>query len=212
MNRARGILCAACGVVISAGALASDPPKAAGVPERAQDLVCGPRCIQYVLRHYGQDADLIDLVKEVQWPNLEAGATLAAVETALNKRGIHTQAISITAGGRLQWPHPVVLHVRGDGDLGHFVVWLGRTEAGADVVWDGLSGSQTGPWDKLYTHCTGTALLTAPAPIDCPQDAVERMASPMATACVAVAGLLGIVAVVRTARMPSSRFGARRLA
>lgn len=54
----------------------------------AGDLVCGPRCVQYVVQHYGGDENLTDLVREIQWPDLEAGSSFDSLKDALAKRGV----------------------------------------------------------------------------------------------------------------------------
>ncbi len=133
------------------------------------DLVCGPRCAQFILRHYGIDADLIDLVREIQWPTLEDGATLAAVDQALRARGVHTRALRMGPTSRLSWSHPVLLHLTGETAGGHFVVWLPDSTENTAHVWIGLAGVQSGRFDSLRKRMSGAILLTSPTPIESTQ-------------------------------------------
>ena len=83
-------------------------------------------CVQYVLDFFGKEKiDVIDLTREIQYPNLERGATLQAVAYALEKRGIHTFPMCIAPETRLRWPYPVIAHLKGEnGSIGHFAVWF----------------------------------------------------------------------------------------
>ena len=36
-------------------------------------VICGPRCVQYILRCYGRETPLSQLVREMQWPDLARG-------------------------------------------------------------------------------------------------------------------------------------------
>jgi ABC-type bacteriocin/lantibiotic exporter with double-glycine peptidase domain len=153
---------------------------AAGLPgssaeaQSGGDIVCGPRCVQFLLRHYeAPDEELIELAREVQWPDFEGGASLEALARCLEARGIHTFAMRIDPGSRLSWPHPVLVHLSGEGEpLGHYVVWLPSSSNADTHVWSGLTGTRTGPWGRLAAGMSGAVLLTAPAPIDRPDAAI----------------------------------------
>ncbi len=141
-----------------------DEPK----PAQNGDIVCGPRCLQYLLQCYGKkDPGLIELVREVQWPDIEAGSTLKALDEALRKRGVFTRALEIGPDSRLSWPYPVLLHLNGeDEDEGHFVVWLPSSSESREQVWTGLVGVRSGPPAKMAKRRSGAVLLTAPVPIE----------------------------------------------
>ena len=117
----------------------------------AGDLVCGPRCVQYLLRHYGQEEELTELVQEIQWPDLEAGASLAAIDEVLQGRGVFTRAVRLPAAGRLKWKHPAIIHLAQSqpAEMGHYVVWLPSSTPHRADVWAGLAGVQSGPVDNL---------------------------------------------------------------
>jgi len=140
---------------------AADPPRASA------DLVCGPRCLQFILHRYGQEVDLIDLVKEAQWPELEVGASLDGIQKSLNGRGIHTAAIRFDPGREFRWPHPVLLYTdEGSPARGHYVVRVpGATPGDDDLVWAGVEGWRRGRWEDVTRGFSGLALLTAPGPI-----------------------------------------------
>lgn len=136
-------------------------------------VVCGPRCVQFVLRHYGRDEDLIDLVQELQWPDLGGGATLSGLRQALENRGIHTFAMRVEPGARLNWHSPAVLHWRGEErTLGHFVVWLPSSGTRAVLIWDGVFGTSRMTRSELASQMSGVILLTSASPIEHPEAAV----------------------------------------
>lgn len=143
-------------------------------PRSRGDVVCGPRCVQYVLQHYGIESDLIDLVKETQ-SDFEAGASLAALDDALRRRGVFTAALKLSPNAALQWPHPVLMHLSPEtGEMGHFVVWLPTPDGSKSQVWNGLSGTQSGLESVLAKKRSGYVLLTAAAEIRQPETAAQR--------------------------------------
>jgi hypothetical protein len=158
-------------------------------PEMQRDTVCGPRCVQMILGQYGKEVELIELVRESQWPAIEHGATLAALEQALTKRGVYTRAMKIHPGAELTWKHPVLLHMNGQGSSGHYVVWVPASKTRGPVVWDWAGGTRE--WDRQTAAlCSGNILLTAPSPIDDPGTAVRLGGS-----CVSLFETLGVVLV-----------------
>jgi len=134
------------------------------------DVVCGPRCVEYLLQCYRKATPgLIDLVRETQWPDFEAGASLKSLEGALRKRGVFTQAMKVGPEARLCWPYPVLLHLNGDDAFdGHFVVWLPSSTAARDEVWSGLIGVRKSSPAWLAQRRSGAILLTSPVPITDP--------------------------------------------
>ena len=164
------------------------------------NIVCGPRCVQYLLKHYGQEVDLIELVREMQWPELEAGTTMDTIEKALNSRGIHTLGMQLAPRARLKWPHPVLVHMKVEGaKFGHFAVRLPSSSDTVDL-WCGLAGIQRVSEDELSKRCTGAVLLTAPKPITDVESAIERAGVPAYVWWICFSGSLFsllIVAIVR---------------
>lgn len=140
-------------------------------PRSRGDVVCGPRCVQYVLQHYGIESDLIDLVKETQ-SDFEAGASLAALDDALRRRGVFTATLKLSPNAVLQWPHPVLMHLTPETEgIGHFVVWLPTSDRTQVQVWTGLAGIQTGSESRLAAKRSGVVLLTSPTTIEQPTSA-----------------------------------------
>jgi ABC-type bacteriocin/lantibiotic exporter with double-glycine peptidase domain len=139
------------------------------------DRVCGPRCVQFVLQRCGKPhVDLVDLVREIQWPDIEAGASLGALGRALEARGLHTAAIKLEPEALLHWPEPAIVHVRPANSQGdHFLVWLGSPGRHEVQVWDGLLGVRT---DSLREHLatrTGPVLLVSRSSIADPASAAR---------------------------------------
>ncbi len=146
----------------------TSPP--ATTEENRPDVVCGPRCVQYILKHYGQQVELHDLIQELQWPNLEAGSNLADLQKSLNKRGIHTAAIQLSPGAKLDWPEPVLVHLKlgtsiTPETLGHFVVWLPSSTNDIVHLWFGPKGVHQGTNARFAGICSGGMLLISRNPI-----------------------------------------------
>ena len=159
-------------LLLAAGPRArGDEPTAA---RQQGDLVCGPRCLEYLLRCYHKEnPGLIELIREVQWPDIDAGSTLQSLEAALRRRGLGTRAIRIGPEARLCWPYPVLVHLSGtDTEEGHYVVWLPSSTEAHEEVWSGLAGVRTGTPAQLARRRSGAILLTAPGPIGDPGAAI----------------------------------------
>jgi Peptidase C39 family len=155
-----------CVAIISLRSGDSSASETEDAKTKAADFVCGPRCVQYVLRHFGLSADLSDLIHEMQWPEIERGTNLVAIQEALQKRGVFTRAVRVGTDVELRWPHPVIVHLSAaDQEIGHFVVQLPSDEPGNAIVWIGLDGWVMGDKQKLAARRSGFVLLTAPEPI-----------------------------------------------
>lgn len=129
------------------------------------DFVCGPRCVHYLIGKYcpNDRTELIDVIREMQWPHLEEGTNLADLASGLQRRGIHSCAIKLGPTDELAWPHPVIVHLNPDasGELGHFVVWLPPSQPGRTEVWSGVHGIQSGRWSNFRQRMSGNVLLTS---------------------------------------------------
>jgi hypothetical protein len=201
-------------VLLAAIAMQTSPLRAQGpapVDPRPQngeaDLVCGPRCVRQILGIYGMpEPDLIDLVREMQWPDIEAGSSLAAVDEALRRRGVHTARLRVGPQVRVRWPHPVIIHIDGDEGGGHYIVRVPSDSDRYETVWTGLGGWRRGPWDEVSRGRSGAILITAPVPIHRPSDALydpSRAALAAGWAVVALLATSAIVgALIRVARGP----------
>lgn len=168
--------------------------KKAGNPA-TDDLVCGPRCVQYLLQYYGREADLIELVREIQWPDLASGASLDALDKALNERGIHTFGMQLAPQARLEWPYPVLIHLKVEGaEIGHYAVWL-PSSSGKVALWNGLLGIQQVSGGELAKCGTGAILLTAPKTITNPASAVKGAGLPTFTWVLCFSGVVCVLFV-----------------
>lgn len=142
--------------------------------ERNTDFLCGPRCVRFLLDFYGHspDVDLLQLVREMQWPAMENGSSLVDIKAKLEDNGVYTQSAFIddpASINEFSWRYPVVVHMKGDegiGSLGHFSVLLPSSDKTTARVWCGLSGIQTCSWRHLAQKLSGYVLLTAPQSID----------------------------------------------
>lgn len=163
-------------------------------------FVCGPRCVQRVLQHYGQQAELIDLVRELQGAAIDRPANLADMKRAIQRRGICAEGVRIAPADlrRIMWPEPVIAHLSGtDGAAGHFCV-LPPAEPGPGAssrIWDGLGGSSELHGGEAFGTFSGVVLVTARSPIS-EVRGVLRPRRPLATAALA-AVLAACAAIAR---------------
>ena len=135
---------------------------------RLNNVVCGPRCVQFVLKQFDQEVELIDLVREMQWPQLTEGATTASIVAALEKRGAFAKIIHVNPKTAVfVWNYPVILHLKPDGDesLGHFVVRMPQSTNDTIIIVDGLAGVYSKPYNEFYKRMSGVILLCSPTPI-----------------------------------------------
>jgi hypothetical protein len=133
--------------------------------------------------------DLITLVREIQWPDLEAGTTMEAIDRALRARGVHTYAMKLLPEARLKWPFPVLAHLETENDKGHFVVWLPESSGNLAGVWCGLPGKKLEEEREWARHRSGAVLLTAPHAIENPDGAAEPAGSARSILLFAAGGL-----------------------
>jgi hypothetical protein len=120
------------------------------LPTYAADAHCGPRCVHQILAHYGQTVDLIDLVREIQYPELNKPAQLDKLQASLESRNIHTVAIKTKWCTVVRWQYPVIVHALTSGGDGHYVTLFSEHP---------IPGEEAG-----YSR-TGVYLLTSPNPI-----------------------------------------------
>lgn len=128
--------------IVSAMRLSLPQASATEVPG-VIDSVCGPRCVQYVLARYGVRVELHDLIVELQWPEVSKGASLADLARALEGRGIRTRLSVAPRLDAYEAAQPAIAYIRGETQLGHFVVVERRD--GALVLWDGATGTLNAP-------------------------------------------------------------------
>lgn len=121
---------------------------------------CGPRCIYQVLRHFGKDVELTDLIVEMAGPDLRGQSSLAELAEALERHGISTKLVSLPLLDVPAWPDPIIVHVDGN----HFLV-LEKAGPFAVTVKDGpWPAADMSLWE-LKRRASGPMLLTADRPI-----------------------------------------------
>lgn len=126
------------------------------------ELLCGPRCVDFLLKFYGCESDLPGLAGEM---DCKAGATLASVTAVLEKRGVHAVPTEISSHELLDWKCPVVVHLRptlNAGDIGHYVVWLPSSDQRTTCFWDGVFGFTRMPTKEFCPLRSGYVILTSP--------------------------------------------------
>lgn len=162
--------------------------------DAADDVFCGPRCLRFILRQYGRHRDLIDLVRAAQWPDIDKGASLAALEAVLRENGVGTQGVRVPSGAEIRWPYPVLLHcVDRRSESGHYVVLLRTAGDMCDVYW-GVDGCRRVGASELASLSSGVALLTAPSPGIDPNEAVDATCAPTWARGIAFAAALAAIA------------------
>jgi hypothetical protein len=169
-------LCVLMELFLSVRLNAAEPTQVPGKPQKGTPqpmaTACGPRCVQYLLRSYGQEEDLTRLIRETQWSNVNGAASLSSLDHALRARGINTYAMQVPAGTRLRWPFPVLIYSCGGRGEGHFSVWVPDSSTDRARIWDGLSGLGAKPVNCLPPECLGAILLTANSPITHPENVI----------------------------------------
>lgn len=123
--------------------------------------VCGPRCVQAILEHYGQHVELVPLIGEMQGGLPEQGCSLRDVQDALERRHIYCLALQTDALSFPEWPNPVIVHYKQD----HFAI-LEETNGVYAKTRDGVDMEPA--WQlipKVMLKQSGALLLTSDSPI-----------------------------------------------
>ena len=184
----------------------------------AHDLVCGPRCLQFILRHYGQEADLVDLIRKVQWPDLEQGTSLSALHNELEERGVHSVIVRCPTDSLPDWPHPLIVHFEpveeSTQGLGHFSVVIPNSVTTNSIsLWGGQNGPEIVPVPKFARQISGWAILTSPEPIPVDLNVLQKplvsskrfLCQFIGVTCLVAGGcLLRLVSRKRSAAFPVS--------
>jgi ABC-type bacteriocin/lantibiotic exporter with double-glycine peptidase domain len=111
---------------------------------------------------------LVELIRELQWPDLSKGTTLSALSECLRNRGIETKLVHFDQGESIIWDEPVILHLDGaEGTVddarstpGHFVAILPVEGSGWKVA-DGVRVTLVHDLSSWLAHASGYMLLTS---------------------------------------------------
>lgn len=140
--------------------------QAPAIAREANEFICGPRCVQRVLEHYGQDVELTDLVRELQGATVDRPASLAEMTRVLESRHVYAAGVRLSPRDlrHLSWPDAVIAHFNhGGSSVGHFRVLF--ADRAPMRVWDGLAGESAARTNQWAAHASGTILLTSRSPI-----------------------------------------------
>ena len=161
-------------------------------PAPEGDTVCGPRCVQAILRSYGQEAELIDLVRELHTEGVEKGTTLGQMRDAFEQRGLHAAVVHLPRDATLTWPEPVIVHLKplGKQTMGHFIVATASNDETISVH-DLLNGTLRGTQEELRKTMSGDILLVSKLPISATAE-FGRQLTPMWKPYVYAACALGV--------------------
>lgn len=173
--------------------LASASPSRPAEEEFLANKFCGPQCVQRVLEYYGLEVDLLDLIREMQWPNTNAGSTLEGLSRSLEQRGLQTRAVALGPLEELAWTGPAIVQCQIEGFL-HFVVWLPPQGPGRQPrLWDGVQ-SDAFLARRLERSLTGPVLLVSDREI--PASAIVAATLPDNSSLLRRAILVGGLAIV----------------
>ncbi len=122
---------------------------------------CAPRAVQFVLRHFGKDADLLNLTAEML-PKGQADCSFADIKVALENRGMHVQAIAPGQNTQLVSQLPIIIHLKNSSDIGHFAV-LEKVNGHEDnVLIDRIDGTALqGSWGDALRICSKQMLVVS---------------------------------------------------
>ncbi len=182
--------------------LCAEPPASTRLGN-LNELVCGPRCVQFVLKHYGVEVGLDSLVREMQWPDFANGSSVRQIQKALDSRGVYTRSIQLKNVGSFSAPRLLIMHLRGRQDNdnragGHFVVVLPESTSTEAVVWDGLFGTRRESWADFQEESTGIVILTDSKPIEDIDAAIGIRESHFAPIAIMLACALALTAIALT--------------
>lgn len=125
-----------------------------------EDTYCGPRAVHRILKWYGIHEELITIIRESQWPQVEDGARLSDLVESLNQRGIHSKAICLPVGYSLHWEEPVIVHEPHQDLGGHY--YAARDVVNGDVrLESGVSDFRETTLASLGSDSSLTILLTS---------------------------------------------------
>ena len=195
------------------------------------DTVCGPRCVQAILRSYGYEAELIDLVRELHTDGVEQGTTLGQMRDAVRSRGLHAEVVHLPLGATLTWSEPAILHLKplpkpasgrresaespasqpasAPPVLGHFIIHLGDSH-GTSTIHDPLTGTLHGPREELQQQMSGDLLLVSQHPISPATEFAVAATSPWQLTVISLCSLCAIGALTALWHSRQSLFRSRK--
>ena len=133
-----------------------------------RSVLCGPKCINYIMEHYGKHAlDPLEMTTHLEDFDNERGTTMRSIALFLEQHGLKTRLIYIGRQSRIDWPNPVVVHLETSNNQKHFVTRIPDDSLSNECVsfFDGVSRIRRLPIAEWRELRSGYALLTSTAPI-----------------------------------------------
>lgn len=170
----------------------------------ADQLVCGPRAAKYILEHCDQQATLVELVKELQWPNIEDGSSLGDIDRLLVSRGLSTAYLYLNNEGPPEFDGMMIVARRTNSPLKHFVVVLHAKPQGFVEFIDGPEGIRKEPSAAFWANTDSGVLVVSEG------DPIESWSMTymifIVTACIEMTFALGILLVMLVKKVGFRRF------
>ena len=141
-------------------------PRASSAQEhrsQERDIYCGPRAVEYLIRHFNQTSPPLRETILALEIDLERGGTdLLKMSGVLRSHGITTEAIEIDEDTMIESASPAIIHLkpaRGSRETGHFAILLPSSSRTQSDVWMGLSGVESVRPEHLRDRMSGAVLL-----------------------------------------------------
>lgn len=124
---------------------------------------CGPRCVNFVMKWYGMESNLIDVITQIEGQATSQGYSLADLGDELDRHGMHTKVVKTNSRNMVSWQEPMIAHLKSvdERGLAHFVVVLPESRDGQVVYWDGVSEVTQVSFREFLSKCSGYMLVTS---------------------------------------------------
>ena len=136
------------------------------VEKRALSL-CGPHCIQYVLKHYGRNLTFEEVVEDIPSYHPNRGTTLYDLKKAIESHGFTTLAIRCERFPDQRPDCLVIVHLKGEKYGGHFAVLLPKDDSRSlqeqECLWMGPDEYLVLPPRALERLLSGAMLFVIPS-------------------------------------------------
>ncbi len=134
------------------------------------DSLCGPRCVVFALDRIGVRADLVDLVKELQWPQVEDGTTMLQLRNAIRNRGVSVTPVKLRPGQAVKLTGIAIVHFeRGKQDeqvpLGHYACCMPTSDPSTWEIFNPPNVRRLVNREEFCATCSSVMLLIQPSGI-----------------------------------------------
>ncbi len=125
-------------------------------------MACGPVCLRMLLKYYGQDVPMDQLIEECHAGI--AGCSGKDINVAGRLHGLDMRAFQMDAAELLRQDRPAIIHWRKN----HFVVFCGIDDAGEPVICNPSRGRFALDADSFSVFYSGVAFFNG-EPADLPE-------------------------------------------